>query len=113
MTANPIPAKLRRLVEERSEGVCEGCGSAPATNLHHRQFLSRGGVHAAWNLIHLCGMGNTSGGCHGKAHGGDGEALGWSVHSWDDPQHVPVLYRGVEKWLTGWGSAVDVGEVVF
>ena len=110
MTA--IPPKTRRMVDLRSDSLCEGCGEAPATNIHHRQYLSRGGTHALDNLLHLCGLGNVNG-CHGRAHTGEGAELGWSVQSWDDPQHIPVMYRGVGKWLTLWGSAVDVGTTDF
>lgn len=107
-----IPARTRRLVEVRSDGICEGCGTAPATDIHHRKYRSRGGTHRLENLIHLCGAGNTSG-CHGRAHSADGDDTGWSVHSWDDEQHIPVSYRGELRWLTGWGSAVPMGETVF
>lgn len=107
-----IPAKTRRMVALRSDDVCEGCGKATATNVHHRQYLSRGGSHSLENLLHLCGMGN-AGGCHGVAHSGEGAEMGWSVASWQDPRDVPVLYRGTLRWLTKWGSAVDVGEALF
>jgi 5-methylcytosine-specific restriction endonuclease McrA len=103
-----IPAKTRRMVELRSDSLCEGCGERPATEIHHRQYRSRGGSHGLENLIHLCGSGNHSG-CHGTAHSAEGHELGWSVHSWDDPRDEPVLYRGTLRWLTAWGSAVDVG----
>jgi hypothetical protein len=105
----PIPPKNRRLVEDRSGGLCEGCGNREATNVHHRRFLSRSGTHDVFNLLHLCGMGNVqSAGCHGTAHSGEGHELGWSVNSWADPALVPVLYRGELRWLTSDGRAVDV-----
>jgi len=107
-----IPPGTRRLIETRSDGTCEGCGQAPATDMHHRKYRSRGGTHAIDNILHLCGSGNTSG-CHGRAHTAEGTELGWSVQSWDDEQHIPVSYRGVDRWLTRWGSAVEVGEVAF
>lgn len=112
MGKGPIPPKTRRMVELRSDNLCEGCGEAAATNIHHRQYLSRGGTHALENLLHLCGSGNHTG-CHGKAHSAAGHELGWSVNSWDEPEHVPVSYRGVDRWLTGWGSAVEVGTTPF
>lgn len=102
------------MVEVRSGGICEGCSARPATDIHHRQYRSRGGSHALDNLLHLCGgeagmAGGNHSGCHGKAHTKAGHELGWSVHSWDDPAHVPVNYRGREAWLTRWGSAVSTG----
>lgn len=87
-----IPAKNRRLVELRSGGVCESCGDRPASDIHHRQYLSRGGVHDVHNLIHLCGFGNTSG-CHGRAHT-NGTPEGLSIGRGYRSQLIPVLYRG-------------------
>lgn len=107
--ATPIPTKTRRLVEERSGSLCEGCGEREATELHHRKYRSRGGGHEVSNLIHLCGWGNHTG-CHGTAHSAEGHELGWSVNSWDDPAHKAVLYRGVMRWLTPDGRAEPVGE---
>ena len=105
--AKPIPPGNRRIVMERCGGICEGCGQKPATELHHRKYRSRGGGHEVSNLIYLCGWGNHTGD-HGVAHSAEGHELGWSVHSWDNPAHVPVLYRGVMSWLTPDGRVVDV-----
>jgi hypothetical protein len=101
------PAKVANAIRERSGGVCEGCGNQPATEMHHRQFASRGGRSTVENGLHLCGWGNHTGD-HGVAHSAEGHELGWSVHSWDKPALVPVLYRGVMSWLTPDGRVVDV-----
>ncbi len=90
-----IPVSREAEVKKRSGGMCEGCGKKPATNIHHRKYLSRGGTHDLENLLHLCGAGNTSG-CHGKAHNG-GEATGLSVWSWARSEAWPVKYRG--RWV--------------
>ena len=58
------------LVADRSGGLCEVCLVMPASDIHHRRFLSRGGKHNLANLLHLCGTGNIDG-CHGRAHTGD------------------------------------------
>ena len=87
-------------VAGRSGGVCEGCGMAPATNMHHRKFRSAGGRDTAANLLHLCGMGNTSG-CHGIAHGALKMQNGWSVAPWNDPALVPVFHRRDGSWTRG------------
>lgn len=101
------PKKVADAIRERSEGLCEGCGERPATEMHHRQFKSRGGKDILVNALHLCGWGNHTG-CHGVAHSAEGGELGWSVNSWENPALKPVLYRGVLRWLTDYGPPTDV-----
>lgn len=96
-----IPAKNRRLVEQRSGGVCESCGDRAASDIHHRQYLSRGGTHDVHNLLALCGgsggmAGGNHSGCHGRAHS-DGELSGLSIGRGYRSELVPVLYRG--SWV--------------
>jgi hypothetical protein len=93
--AKRMPQAVRDAVAERSGGTCESCGEAPAHDIHHRKYLSRGGTHDVSNLLHLCGLGNTSG-CHGKAHNG-GEETGLSVPSWARHETWPVMRRG--EWV--------------
>lgn len=100
VTAWPKP--VRRTILARANGRCEGCG-APIpddVDIHHRQYISRGGRSVAENGLALCGRGNVlSFGCHGKAHSGQqGEARGWAVHSWADPAQIPV-WSGEAWWL--------------
>lgn len=64
-----ITAKTRRLLEERSGGICEMCARAFATNTHHRRPRGMGGskdplTNSVVNLLRLCGSGTT--GCHGR-----------------------------------------------
>ncbi|MCU1441102.1 MAG: hypothetical protein JWP85_2099 [Rhodoglobus sp.] len=95
-----FPAAVRRLVRNRSRGICEGCGLAPAADMHHCQYRSRLGPSTAGNALHLCGWGNTSG-CHGVAHDGmKGEELGWSIRSGHEPLFVPklIVVDFVERW---------------
>lgn len=103
------PVSVRRLVDVRSGGVCEGCGKRPGANLHHRKYRSRGGPDTVENALWLCGSGNHTG-CHGVAHSQTGHDNGWSVNSWADETHEPVLYRGELRILTSWGSAVLITE---
>jgi len=90
------PAVLRAL-NERSNGICEGCGKSPATEAHHRQYKSRGGSGLLSNALHLCGWGNHTG-CHGIAHTVIGEQLGWSIRSGHDPAVVPVFHKADGTW---------------
>ena len=82
--------EARRLVRERSGGICEICGAARATNYQHRQNRSQAGVWSASNGLDVCGSGTT--GDHGYIHAHPAESYerGWSVHSWDNPAEVPV-----------------------
>lgn len=82
-------------MKARSGGMCESCGRATASNIHHRQYLSRGGTHDVHNLIHLCGMGNVNG-CHGRAHK-DGEREGLAIGRGYRSELMPVLYR--DAWV--------------
>lgn len=109
------PAKVKRLIEARSGGVCEGCGKRPATEMHHRKYKSRGGRDEVANALAVCGFGNNAGaGCHGEAHSDPERTIhGWSVNSWDDPATRPVLYRGVWVFLLPGGGVEEVGRVEF
>ena len=85
-----IPQAVRNVVSQRSGGICESCGQARATEMHHRLFRSQGGLHTPSNLLHLCGWGNHTG-CHGTAHSGAlAVLLGLTVESGDDPRVTPV-----------------------
>jgi hypothetical protein len=82
----------RAAVRFRAFERCEWCG-APAWDIHHRKYRSRGGTDDCSNLVLLCGRGNTSG-CHGRAHT-DPEAvrLGFSVESWAEPATISIPSR--------------------
>lgn len=106
----PTPAESRlayQLVKSRSFGLCEICGVKRATEVHHRQYRSRGGQDTAQNCIHVCGWGGTLG-CHARAHNdSENTANGWAVPSGFDPARIPVLYRGQWMKLTGDGGLAD------
>lgn len=111
-----IPANNRRLVELRSGGVCESCGDRPASDVHHRKYLKRGGTHEVHNLLALCGgpfgmAGGNHSGCHGRAHSG-AEGEGLSVWSHERSEMKPVLYRGVWVLLDDDGGLQRLSESV-
>lgn len=89
-----VATKVRNQLRERSQGFCERCGMARATNVHHRKNRSQLGGNELSNLLHLCGSGTT--GCHGfiTANPKLSYENGWSVKSHDDPATIPVMYRG-------------------
>jgi len=84
-----VPTAQRDKLRDRSAGMCEICGIAPATNWHHRKNRSQGGGNELSNAMHLCGSGTT--GCHGRVTENPAEAyhFGWSVRSGQDPAVVP------------------------
>ena len=85
----PIPLSARRAVAARSGGVCEACGAAAASHVHHRKLRSQGGDNSPENLLHLCAG---PGGCHGRIHASPLRSyeLGLLVRSTDDPATVAV-----------------------
>lgn len=104
MTITPA---TRRLLRQRSDGVCEQCGMELATNAHHRKNKSQLGSDSLSNLLHLCGSGTT--GCHGyiTEHHAESYLKGWSVRSTEDPREIPVLYRGSLVTLDDLGGIED------
>lgn len=111
--SDPIPAKIRKIVTDRAEGMCEWCGKTAPLELHHRKFRSRGGKHTVTNLVALCGWGNHTG-CHGDAHTKPAEKCsGFTVSSWDNEVNLPVLYRGILSFLLPNGTREEVEEPTF
>ena len=82
----PIPLSARRAVAARSGGVCEACGAAAASHVHHRKLRSQGGDNSPENLLHCCH------GCHQQIHLNPERAyeLGLLVRFTDDPAAVAV-----------------------
>lgn len=102
-----IPAGIRRQLREREDRWCARCGLSYANNAHHRKNRSQGGLDILSNLLLLCGSGTT--GCHGHITENPKEAYenGWSVHSYDDPAAIPVMYRGTFVVLDNLGNLAE------
>lgn len=92
-------ARTRTVVKHRAErmgwDLCERCGRAPGTNLHHRRPRGAGGskdpaTNLPSNLLWLCGSGTT--GCHGWIESNRAAAIehGWLLRSWQTPIESPV-----------------------
>lgn len=83
----------RDIVAQRSDGVCEICGSARAATMHHR-LTRRFGKWRPSNIVHLCGDGTT--GCHGRVTNTRTEYYdhGWLIRTWDfrSPDEIPFLH---------------------
>lgn len=100
----PVSKPQRDQLRERSEGICEVCGSAPATNCHHRKNKSQGGGNELSNLMHVCGSGTT--GCHGWITENPAKSYryGLSVRSYGNPAMAQVFRRGEWVLLTDDGD---------
>lgn len=84
--------KARRLVAERSGGLCEICALATAREWHHRKNRSQGGRWEAGNGMHLCRADHA----YVTEHPAEAARNGWTVRSFE-PCSVPVVRRG--KWV--------------
>lgn len=87
--------RARQALRARSGGVCEMCGSRPATDAHHRKNRSQGGLWSPENLLHLCHQHHM----HVTTHPAIARENGWSVSAYRDPAVEPV-------WLAGRGWSV-------
>ncbi len=92
--------KTRPVVRERSNGVCEKCDRARATEMHHRKNRSQGGLWHPANIVHLCSL------CHVEVTCQPAEAreCGFAVFSHQNPAAEPLLYRGVLTLLDNDGG---------
>lgn len=90
----------RQAVPNRSDGRCEFCCAARATNMHHRKKVSQGGLWTPSNILHVCGSGTT--GCHGyfEEHPRIAYRLGVSVKRDQKPELVPVQTANGLLWLS-------------
>lgn len=78
--------EARKLVSDRSGGICEICSANRATDWHHRKNRSQGGKWRASNGLDLCRP------CHRMVTATEANfyVLGWLVKSWQDEAEVPV-----------------------
>ena len=95
---NDFSPATRKLVRERSGGLCEACGDEPAVLHHHRRPRRRDGwrpgTNEASNALHL-GVD-----CNERIEVDDrlgALELGQLLHADQDPAAEPVLRRG--EWV--------------
>jgi hypothetical protein len=95
----------RKVVKARSNGLCEVCGRAEGTNMHHRKGRSQGGPWTPENILHLCGSGTT--GCHGAitVNPALAKSRGWSLLSTQVPAEMPAVLAG-----RGWVFLLEDGS---
>lgn len=89
--------KVRSLIEERSEGLCEamipGVCQFRANHVHHRKLRSQGGTEEIDAGLHLCHQ------CHSYIHMNPAWSYerGLLIHGWDEVSWPPKYYRGIER----------------
>lgn len=100
-----FPPKVRALVADRAAGVCEKCGCAVATQLHHRRPKAIGGsrladTNSSENAIACCEP------CHSEIHAKPdwSKVHGWLVRQGQSPAAIPVLLHH------GWAVLDDAGR---
>lgn len=88
-----VPPGVAAALAARSGGWCEmqlaGCAGR-ATDAAHRWGRGAGGTHRLSNVLYACRV------CHSWCHARVAEAvdMGLMLRRGDDPQAVPVSYRG-------------------
>jgi 5-methylcytosine-specific restriction enzyme A len=108
-----FPVKVRATVHHRAAGMCEKCGTARATEIHHRRPRGMGGskvddTNTASNALFLCAR------CHGIIEDQRRYAIdqGWLVKQHHHPADIPVLYRGAWVFLDDLGNMKPVKDVI-
>jgi hypothetical protein len=100
----PEERHTRKILRERSGGICEVCGHAPAESVHHRKKAGREWTPS--NTLHTCGDGVR--GCHGhiEANPNAAKEQGWWLIPIQVPARTPV-------WLAGRGFVFlsDSGDI--
>lgn len=88
LRTRPPERQCRRIVATRSNGLCERCGMATATDMHHRKNRSAGGLWEPSNIVHLCRS------CHRWVTVNPNAAADEGLHlpAWKDPERVGVIY---------------------
>lgn len=92
----PEERQTRKLVEARSDGFCEKCGTAGATDKAHRVSRGVGGGWEASNILDLCRD------CHQYHHANPTRAYkgGWHLRSNSTPAEHAVWFHYAGRF--GW-----------
>jgi 5-methylcytosine-specific restriction enzyme A len=100
-----FPPAVRAIIHERSGGMCERCGEARGTEIHHRRPRGMGGstkesTNTASNGVLLCSP------CHAwvESHRTDALLEGFLVLQIASPRKSAVKIRGVYMHLDDNGN---------
>lgn len=103
----PEEIKCRKIVKERSGGLCEICGQREATDMAHRLAVSQVGKWEPCNILHACRF------CHSDNHDHPQRSFdnGWHLRSGSNPIECAVLLAG-DSGEKGWFYLKNNGEKV-
>lgn len=93
---SPAERRTRKLVDERSDGFCEKCGTPGATDKAHRISRGVGGEWCPTNILDLCRD------CHNYHHANPNLAYrgGWHLRSTSAPAESRVWFH--HEGTFGW-----------
>lgn len=99
----PEERRTRKVVEVRSDGFCEKCGTPGATDKAHRVSRGVGGAWAPTNILDLCRD------CHSYNHANPALAYrgGWHLRSHSAPDESRVWFHN--EGTFGWAHLHDDG----
>lgn len=85
----PDERRTRKLVDQRSDGFCEKCGTPGATDKAHRVARGVGGPWSPANILDLCRT------CHAWHHKHPEAAYrgGWHLKAGATPEAEPVWFH--------------------
>lgn len=86
---SPEERRTRQIVDDRSDGFCEKCGTPGATDKAHRVARGVGGPWSPANILDLCRA------CHAYHHKHPKDAYrgGWHLQAGSDPTTCPVWFH--------------------
>jgi hypothetical protein len=105
----------RGIAFERDEGKCQKC-CLPAADVHHRIVRGFKACNDPEVVRGLAGLVSACRRCHMGFHlfPQEGYDSGFLVHSWDDPEEIPLRPSGkVMIWLSDEGGRKVVSDWQF
>ena len=104
-----FPPKVRKLIHERANGLCEYCGVERGTEIHHRRPRAMGGTNQAStneasNGLLLCAADHR----WAESHRTDALLAGVLLLQIQNPRRSAVKYRGSYLFLDDLGNLLEV-----
>jgi 5-methylcytosine-specific restriction endonuclease McrA len=105
---------VRKAAASRDDGMCLRC-ARPATDVHHRQLKGMGGTSDEYRKYGLANTVCLCRSCHSHVHAHPAESYesGFLVHSWNDPEEVPLKSGAAIIWLRADGTRTEDSPPLF